>query len=96
MLDPHGNPIPAKNGSVAKPGRLTLSGLAMGQAARITRVGTDDPAFLRYLTDLGISLQTRVVVTDRAPFGGPLQVIIGEHTHALSEAVTDKLFVEVD
>ena len=92
--DPHGDPIPTKEGSVPTASHLTLSDLEVGQVAQVTRVRDDDPALLRYLTKLGISLQTRVVVTDRAPFDGPLQVTIGEHSHALNKPVTDRVFVE--
>ena len=94
MMDPHGDPIPTKEGSVAEPSRLTLSDLEVGQAAQVTRVRDDDPALLRYLTELGISLQTRVVITDRAPFDGPLQVTIGQRSYALNKTVTDRVFVE--
>ncbi len=44
----------------------------------------------------GFEMSPRVVVADKAPLSGPLQVIIGEHTHAVSEAVADRIFVEVD
>ena len=92
--DPHGDPIPTKEGAVAEASRLTLSDLAVGQAAQVTRVRDDDPALLRYLTKLGIGLQTRVIITDRAPFDGPLQVTIGDHSCALNKGVTDRVFVE--
>jgi len=95
LTDPHGDPIPTKKGAVARPSRLTLSDLEVGQAARVTRVRDDDPALLRYLTELGIRLQTRVVVTERPPFDGPLQVTIGKHSHALNKNVTDRVFVEL-
>ena len=94
MTDPHGDPIPTKEGSVAETSRLTLSDLEVGQVAQVTRVRDDDPALLRYLTELGISLHTKVVITDRAPFDGPLQVTIGNHSHALNKTVTDRVFVE--
>jgi DtxR family Mn-dependent transcriptional regulator len=92
--DPHGDPIPTKEGSIATPTRLTLSDLQVGQVAQVTRVRDDDPALLRYLTELGIGLETRVVVTDRAPFKGPMLVTIGGRSHALNQTVTDRVFVE--
>jgi DtxR family Mn-dependent transcriptional regulator len=94
QVDPHGDPIPTKEGSVAEPSRLTLLELDVGQSARITRVRDDDPAFLRYLTELGISLNAQVVVTDKAPFDGPLQVTIGERVRALSRTAAKWIFVE--
>jgi DtxR family Mn-dependent transcriptional regulator len=94
QIDPHGDPIPTKDGTVAEPSRLTLLDLEVGRTARITRVRDDDPAFLRYLTQLGISLNAQVVVTDKAPFDGPLQVTLGESVRALSRTAAQWIFVE--
>lgn len=93
-VDPHGDPIPTKEGSVAEPSHLTLLDLEVGRTARITRVRDDDPAFLRYLTELGVGLNSQVVVTDRAPFDGSLQVTIGERVRALSRTAAKWIFVE--
>jgi DtxR family Mn-dependent transcriptional regulator len=100
-VDPHGDPIPTKDGVVAEPSRLALSEAEPGQTVRVTRVRDGDPAFLRYLTELGIELQSRLTVTGRAPFDGPLHVAIGKaasatRAHALGRSVTDKIFVEVE
>jgi DtxR family Mn-dependent transcriptional regulator len=95
-LDPHGDPIPTKTGHVAEACRLPLSEIAVGQTVRVARVRDGDSEFLRYLTELGLTLQTTVTVTERAPFDGPLHVAVGEKTHALGRAVTDQIFVEVE
>jgi DtxR family Mn-dependent transcriptional regulator len=94
-VDPHGEPIPTKEGAVSTPSRLTLADLPVGQTAHIARVRSEDAAFLRYLTQLGIRLQTPVTVTDKAPFDGPLQVTIGERSQAVSKETADQIFVEV-
>ena len=88
-----GDPIPAKDGSVAPPNRLTLSDAEPGQPVRVARVRDDDPALLRYLAELGIVPEAMVIVAERAPFDGPIHVLVGEHDHALGRSVTDKVFV---
>jgi DtxR family Mn-dependent transcriptional regulator len=92
-VDPHGDPIPAKDGSVAPLSRLTLSEVEAGQLARVARVRDDDPALLRYLAELGIVPEAVVTVAERAPFDGPIHVTIGQHQHALGRSVTDRVFV---
>ena len=92
-VDPHGDPIPAKDGSVAPPSRLTLSDAEPGQPVRVARVRDDDPALLRYLAELGIVPEAVVTVAERAPFDGPIHVTVGQHDHALGRSVTDKVFV---
>jgi DtxR family Mn-dependent transcriptional regulator len=95
-VDPHGDPIPAKDGTVCEASRLMLSDTTAGQTVRITRVRDDDPAFLRYLTELGLCLQARVIIVEKAPFDGPLHLTIADKAHALNKSVTDKIFVEVE
>ena len=93
-VDPHGDPIPTKDGSVADYSRTSLSDVDAGQTVRVTRVRDDDPAFLRYLAELGISPQTTLAVTDKSPFDGPIHITVGKRSHALGKNVTDKIFVE--
>jgi DtxR family Mn-dependent transcriptional regulator len=94
-VDPHGNPIPGKDGTVAAHSRLPLSEIEAGRTVRVTRVRDDDPAFLRYLAELGISPQTTLAITGKSPFDGPIHVTVGERSHALGKNVTDKIFVEM-
>ncbi len=102
--DPHGDPIPRKDGSLAPTSRLSLTAISPGEAVRVTRVRDDDPALLRYLTERGIRLRSRLTVLDKAPFDGPLTCRINGssehppafHTCALGRGATDKIFVELD
>ena len=52
--------------------------LQEGQSALVLRVGDQDPEKLRYLGQLGLYPETRVKVLERAPFGGPVRLLIGE------------------
>ncbi len=50
--DPHGEPIPAKEGGVARPADRPLSALQPGHQGLVTRVDDEDPADLRRLAAL--------------------------------------------
>ena len=52
-LDPHGDPIPAKDGTMIDTKEIGLLSLEAGRATKITRVLQDDPNILRYLGELG-------------------------------------------
>ncbi|MGH2521050.1 MAG: metal-dependent transcriptional regulator [Anaerolineales bacterium] len=99
-IDPHGDPIPTKDGSVAPQSRLTLSEVNAGQTARVARVRDGDPALLRYLAELGIIPDATLIVADKAPFDGPLHIRVGDQVetpaHALGKEVTDQVFVEIE
>lgn len=70
--DPHGAPIPARDGTMDERRLASLDDLPPGTQARIQRVEDDDPARLRYLGELGIRPGAPVRIVDRAPFGGPI------------------------
>lgn len=97
--DPHGQPIPRKDGTCPEPVGVALSSLAPGRSGRVARVADDRSDLLRYLASVGIVPGARVHVVERAPFDGPLHVRVGDDpagaTLALGAGVTDEVFVDV-
>jgi DtxR family Mn-dependent transcriptional regulator len=77
-VDPHGDPIPRKDGTVATRSGRTLAQLDSGEAAQILRVSDQNPEKLCYLGRLGLYPETHVRVLGREPFGGPLRIQVGE------------------
>ena len=77
-IDPHGDPIPSKEGLIVARNGLKLSLLKEGQVCRIVRVSDQNPEKLCYLGKLGLYPDTWVEVLERAPFGGPLRIRVGE------------------
>lgn len=93
-VDPHGDPIPAKDGTVAPLAGARLSDLIAGQKGRVARVRDDDPALLRYLAELGMTPESVITVIERSPFDGPIHVRVGSRpAQALGQQVTDNVYV---
>lgn len=92
--DPHGHPIPSKQGAVLPPVCRRLSELRVGQQARVASVSDDEPALLRYAEELGLMPGARIMVTERAPFDGPLAVKVDDRpAKPLGRHVTDSVCV---
>lgn len=96
-IDPHGDPIPSKDGVIMmRPGR-PLTQVPEGQSALVLRVGDQDPRKLCYLGQLGLYPETRVQVVERAPFGGPLRIRVGEPSqvgeHMLGAELAEQIIV---
>ncbi|HYN82485.1 MAG TPA: metal-dependent transcriptional regulator [Gemmatimonadaceae bacterium] len=72
--DPHGAPIPTRDGSVDETVYRPLETLEVEESGRVMRVIHEDAAMLRYLDELGLRPGAEVRVTARAPFGGPMTV----------------------
>ncbi len=77
-VDPHGDPIPRKDGTITPRQGRSLAQLQEGEVAQILRVSHQNPEKLCYLGQLGLYPETRVQVIERAPFGGPLRIRIGD------------------
>jgi len=92
-VDPHGAPIPSREGVVADPGYLPLAELAAGAVADVMHVADDDPSLLRYLDDLAIALGSTVRVVDRAPFGGPITLAVGRARRVVGPALAERILV---
>jgi DtxR family Mn-dependent transcriptional regulator len=85
--DPHGAPIPTRDGDIREDGSIPLAELEPGECARITRVSDDDPALLRYLLRLGLTLDATVTLVDRAPFDGPITIRIDSARPPVEHAI---------
>lgn len=73
-VDPHGSPIPTKDGHIA-----TIPGIPLPQAPertplRIVEVNDDDPRLLRHLGAMGLYPGAEFTITGREPFGGSLTI----------------------
>jgi DtxR family Mn-dependent transcriptional regulator len=76
--DPHGAPIPSKDGCIERPAYERLSHVDAGTTVCVRQVSDRSPEMLRYLDGLGVRPDAVVHVAGRAPFNGPLQIRVQE------------------
>jgi DtxR family Mn-dependent transcriptional regulator len=93
-FDPHGAPIPTRDGAVDERRHTALADLAVGQRARVVRVQDEDGALLRHLGDLALLPGAVVMLLDRAPFDGPLTVDVGERVASVGPVVARQVLVD--
>jgi DtxR family Mn-dependent transcriptional regulator len=70
-VDPHGAPIPARDGTVVRVAALPLAETASGDRVIVVEVDDRDPSLLRYLGERHLYPGTAVEVVRVEPFGGP-------------------------
>jgi DtxR family Mn-dependent transcriptional regulator len=89
--DPHGEPIPAPDGSIIDMADVSLDDIEMGSTVTITRVKTRESDRLEYIAALGLTPGQSVEVIHKAPFHGPMQLKLhGEYRiigHNLAEII---------
>ncbi len=93
--DPHGDPIPTKDGRIDQTRHATLSELESGQSSVICRVADRDPAMLRYLGKLGLYPAATVKMLDKAPYDGPLRVSVDDTEQVIGRELANHVFVAV-
>lgn len=91
--DPHGSPIPARDGSITALPILRLADLAPSQSAVVAEVSDGDPELLRYLGGLGLYPGAEVTVIARAPLDGPWTIEVAGDRHAVGHAVATHVFI---
>jgi DtxR family transcriptional regulator, Mn-dependent transcriptional regulator len=92
-VDPHGAPIPTREGAVEELRFRTLADLPAGTTAEVMHVADEDPALLRYLADLTITPGCAVRVVERTPFGGPITLQLGRRTRVVGPALAERVLV---
>jgi DtxR family Mn-dependent transcriptional regulator len=92
--DPHGHPIPERNGALPARKEILLSGWACGVPAVISSVSDRDPAALREMTRLGLTPGVPVIV-EAGTRGASLRVRIGDRVDSvrLSQALAGGISV---
>ena len=96
MIDPHGDPIPTKDGTIAAVRQQSLLDLQPGQSARICRVSDSHAEMLRYAAELGLRPSTRVTLIEAEPFGGSLRIKVGKVEHAIGRELAAQIFVSME
>jgi DtxR family Mn-dependent transcriptional regulator len=95
VTDPHGAPIPTREGQIDETRHRTLAEMAVGQRARVVRVGDEDAGLLRYLDSLGLRPGVQVTLADRAPFDGPITLAVGRGSCQVGATLAARVMVEL-
>lgn len=92
-VDPHGDPIPRADGSLAEVEGQPLVSLPSGHRFRLVRVVDQDPSFLRYLTECGLDLRTEGTLLENRPEAGAVTIRVGPRSVALGIEAAGKVLV---
>ena len=92
-VDPHGAPIPTREGAVDETIYRSLAELDVGGTGVVARVSDEDPEMLRYLAELSIVPGKRLTVKSRAPFDGPITLMIARQELSIGPALAAQVMV---
>ncbi len=91
--DPHGDPIPTKDGVMPDMASLPLAEANVDQQYIIGRVKDQDPELLRYLEKIGIIPGVKIQIIDKAPFNGPVQVKLEDDEKTIGFNIAEQVYL---
>jgi len=93
-IDPHGDPIPDKDGNITKRKKVKLSTLEEGQQSVLLNVKNSSDDFLRYLDKKGIAIGNLIKVVLVEPFDKSIQIEVDNKEILITEEVATNLLVK--
>jgi DtxR family Mn-dependent transcriptional regulator len=97
QFDPHGDPIPDKNGALPKQKKtIPLSLINIGETAEVIRVNDFDNDFLNYLSGIGIKLNKKLTIKDVLNFDQSMLIEINGSEINISNTIAANIFVVRD
>lgn len=94
-IDPHGSPIPDKNGKMEWKKYVKLSGCIKGESIKLMAVLDSSLEFLKFLNSRELKLGLTVKIKSIEPYDGTMVISYGKKTaETLSHTVTERLLGE--
>jgi len=92
--DPHGDPIPDKDGKFNNIDRITLSQAMIGKSYKCVGVEDTSSSFLQYLDSNKIGLGTIIKILHKEPFDNSLKIKLHKSDIVVSKNVAKNLFIK--
>ncbi len=93
-VDPHGAPIPRKNGTIKKMNLEPLGRVKEGATVCILSINDENPELLQYASSIGLSLNKRIFVKQKNKFDDSMVIKIGSKETVVSAKLAQNIFVE--
>ena len=93
-VDPHGEPIPDKDGIIITQNLKKLSEFKVNDMVILTSVTISTDDFLNYLNQRNLALGEEILIKNIEKFDGSMQIGFSDRTEVLSKMVCEKLLVK--
>ena len=91
--DPHGSPIPDKNGNIFNQNLQKLSDCNIGDKMKFTALAESSAEFLKFLNKQALPLNTDLVVISVEDFDGSMVIGYNNRQETFSKMVCEKILV---
>lgn len=94
-VDPHGDPIPSKDGKMVAVNARPLTQLQAQETAVVVRIMDDNSEKLQYLAQLGLRPGAQITLLEMAPFNGPLSIAVNHAPKIIGHDIAETIFVSL-
>lgn len=94
-FDPHGHPVPTREGTVEEVDRLRLTSLRPGSVAKIVQCTNENAQLLDYFNEQGLVPGISVRLRSQAPFNGPLTLEVDGERRTVGVEAARTLLVKL-
>jgi DtxR family Mn-dependent transcriptional regulator len=92
--DPHGHPIPDREGKIISDDSIPLSELNEGEKAVIRSVSDESSEALAYLTNNGLKLNEKIKIIEKNGFDNSIHMKHNDNRIFISEKLSKNIFVK--
>ena len=92
--DPHGDPIPDRNGIIVSTEKQLLSDFELNKKCIVIGVKDSSSDFLKYLSKQKIGLGTKIIILQKEPFDNSLLIEIKKVKMLLSAKIANTIFIK--
>ena len=96
QVDPHGDPIPSKNGEFKKSIKKLLKDVPVGITGVCVGVKDSSPPFLKFLDKHQIALGDTIEVLEKEEFDDSFVIEINNSTMNISHQIASNLFIKTN
>lgn len=92
--DPHGDPIPDRSGTIHQKKLIRISDMLQEQSGMISGVSEHSSVFLKLLEKMGLTLGTKIMISELIEFDGSIILTVNETTdRTISREVAKNILV---
>lgn len=94
VADPHGDPIPDRSGLIKHKKLVKISEMQTGESGTVSGVSEHSSIFLKLLEKLGLTLGTKIIISELIEFDGSIMLTIDQKTdRTISREVAKNILV---
>lgn len=94
--DPHGDPIPDKEGNISTMDKVLVSAVRPKESGIVVGVKNSSAEFLQYLDKLHISLGDKIEIIHKEPFDNSMLITVNAKELNISSVLANNIYLKIN